>query len=129
MLRHLRVRGSLLGGALRPCRYRQFEHRLGISTLLQGARRRQSQNPQMIRLLQDRVKAGVDTALYAYIREKGDNKVAVILNLSAKPQEIQILDQRMTGEPMNLFMGVKEVLSINHHVGIEPWGYIVYVYK
>ncbi|HUR10195.1 MAG TPA: alpha-amylase family glycosyl hydrolase [Flavitalea sp.] len=76
-----------------------------------------------------RVKVGSDSALYAYVREKGENKIAVILNLSAKKQEIKILDERLKGEPMNLFLGVKEPFTLNHHFGIEPWGYVVCVYK
>jgi alpha-amylase len=75
-----------------------------------------------------KVSVGDDKALYAYVREKGGDKIVVILNLSNKEQTISIKDQQLTGEPMNIFMGMKEPLTMNHSFKIEPWGYIVYDY-
>lgn len=75
-----------------------------------------------------KISVGDDKALYAYVREKGGDKVFVILNLSTKEQTITIKDQQVTGEPLNIFMGTKEPLTINHSFNIEPWGYIVYDY-
>ena len=71
---------------------------------------------------------GNEKALYAYTREKDGHKILVILNLSAKEQTITIGDASLAGEPMNIFMGVKERLSAGHSFNIEPWGYIVYNY-
>lgn len=76
-----------------------------------------------------KVSVGDDKALYAYTREKGKDKLLVILNLSAKEQPINIKDSTLTGEPYNVFMGVKEPLPLHHSFNIEPWGYIVYEYK
>ena len=45
-----------------------------------------------------------------------------------KAQTITIKDQQVTGDPLNIFMGTKESLSMNHSFNIEPWGYIVYDY-
>jgi glycosidase len=75
-----------------------------------------------------RVSVGNDKALFAYVRAKGNEKILVILNLSNSEQKITIADQQLTGEPMNIFMGVKEKLTMNHSFNIEPWGYIVYEY-
>ncbi|MEO6314643.1 MAG: alpha-amylase family glycosyl hydrolase [Chitinophagaceae bacterium] len=75
-----------------------------------------------------KVDAGDETALYAYVREKDGHKVLVILNLSAKEQTIKINDASLAGAPMNVFMGVKEALSLGHSFNIEPWGYVVYNY-
>jgi alpha-amylase len=75
-----------------------------------------------------KVSVGDDKALYAYVREKGGDKIFVILNLSNKEQTITIKDQQLTGEPINIFMGNKEPLNMNHTFNIEPWGYIVYDY-
>ena len=75
-----------------------------------------------------KVHVGDDKALYAYVREKRGHKIGVILNLSSKEQTIKIADPLLTGEPMNVFMGTKEILSAGHSFNIEPWGYIVYNY-
>jgi alpha-amylase len=70
-----------------------------------------------------------DVAIFAYTREKAGKKVAVILNLSNQPQSFTIKDQSIYGQPMNVFMGVKEKVNRIHVFSIEPWGYIVYDYK
>lgn len=75
-----------------------------------------------------KVSVGDDKALYAYLREKGKDKILVILNLSDKEQAITIKDSTLVGEPMNLFLGVKEPFKLNHTFNIEPWGYIVCEY-
>jgi alpha-amylase len=72
-----------------------------------------------------RVSVGDDKALYAYIRQKDKQKIAVILNLSNKEQTITIKDTALVGEPDNLFLGAKEPWALNHSFKIEPWGYIV----
>jgi alpha-amylase len=75
-----------------------------------------------------KVSVGDDQSLYAYIRRKGNQKIAVILNLSAAAQTITIKDADLVGEPYNIFLSVKEPLTLNHSFNIEPWGYIVYEY-
>jgi alpha-amylase len=75
-----------------------------------------------------KLSVGDDKALYAYVREKGKDKVLVILNLSNKPRTITIKDPSLVGEPMNLFLGVKEPFKLNHSFNIEQWGYVVCVY-
>ncbi len=68
-------------------------------------------------------------AIFAYVRESGKHKVAVILNLSKQPQSFVIKDASINGNPLNVFMGVKEQVNDTHVFSIEPWGYIVYEYK
>jgi glycosidase len=75
-----------------------------------------------------KVSVGNDKALYAYLREAGDKKVFVILNLSAKAQSIKIADSSLYGKPYNLFMATNEPLN-DKEWKIEPWGYVVYVYS
>ncbi|MEO6455017.1 MAG: alpha-amylase family glycosyl hydrolase [Ginsengibacter sp.] len=69
-----------------------------------------------------------DVAIFAYLREKAGHKIAVILNLSNQPQRFTIKDNSLYGEPINIFLGVKEKLSREHVYSLEPWGYIVYDY-
>ena len=69
------------------------------------------------------------SSIFAYQREKDGNKVVVILNLSKLPQKFSIKDASIAGEPLNIFMGVKEKVNAEHQFSIEQWGYIVYDYK
>ena len=75
-----------------------------------------------------KVKVGNEDAVYAYVREKGNNKVLVILNLSNKQQAVQITDTSLLAKAENVFMNKEEVIS-NAKWNIEPWGYAVYVFK
>jgi glycosidase len=74
-----------------------------------------------------KVSAGDSTTVYAYVREKGKNKVLVILNLSAMEQNIFIQDPSLDGEPLNVFGGSKEKVLYKTWK-IEPWGYALYEY-
>lgn len=69
-----------------------------------------------------------DAAVFAFVREKEGRKVVVVINFSAQPQKFQVKDAVINGEPLNLFMGVKEKISDTHTFSIEQWGYIVYDY-
>jgi alpha-amylase len=66
-------------------------------------------------------------AVYAFVRQKGDNKVFVILNLSDKTQDISITDQSLLGTSYNVFAGKNEQLKSGKWK-MEPWGYAVYIY-
>lgn len=70
---------------------------------------------------------GDDKAVYAYVRQKGSNKIFVILNLSDKEQTITITDNALLGNPLNVFTGIKELLNTKARK-IEPWGYAIYNY-
>ena len=70
-----------------------------------------------------------DDAIFSYVREKNGHKVAVILNLSGKPQSFSIQDKALYGKPMNVFLYQSETLNKNHVFNIEPWGFIVYDYN
>jgi alpha-amylase len=65
-----------------------------------------------------------DAAMYAFEREKGGNKVLVILNLSKQPQQFTWKEQPSAKEWNNVFAGNKE--PVDKGFGIEPWGYAVY---
>lgn len=69
-----------------------------------------------------------DAAVFAFVREKEGRKLVVVINFSAQPQKFQVKDAVINGEPLNLFMGVKEKISDTHTFSVEQWGYIVYDY-
>jgi len=74
-----------------------------------------------------KVKAGDENAVYAFVRQKANKKILVILNLSSTEQTIKIADKSLWGRPYNLFMYTKEPLT-GAEWKIEPWGYVVYEY-
>ena len=72
-----------------------------------------------------KLRTSADAAIYAYEREKGGNKVLVVLNFSKTPQQFTWTDQPSEKEWDNLFL-------MNHEpvlTSIEPWGYAVYEKK
>jgi alpha-amylase len=75
-----------------------------------------------------KISVGDDNSVYAYVREKGANKILVILNLTDKKQTITVKDKSLFGNPYSVFMGKSEILSAKSWE-IEPWGYAVYRVK
>lgn len=75
-----------------------------------------------------RVSAGDSTAVYSYIRSSGTNRILVILNLSAREQNIVLLDNSLHGNAYNVFLRTTESLSSSPWK-IKPWGYAVYRLK
>ncbi len=73
--------------------------------------------------------SSADSSIFAYQREMDGHKVVVILNLSKQAQKFNIKDASISGNPLNVFMGVTEKVNDTHEFSIEPWGYIVYDYQ
>ncbi len=76
-----------------------------------------------------RLGSSADSSVFAYLRERDGHKVSVILNLSKQPQKFIINDAAIDGEPMNIFMGIKEKVHASHEFSMEQWGYLVYDYR
>jgi glycosidase len=76
-----------------------------------------------------KLRSSNEAAVFAFVREKDGNKAVVVINFSANPQQFQVKDSIINGEPLNLFMGVKEKISDTHTFNIEPWGFSVYDYQ
>lgn len=74
-----------------------------------------------------KVRIGDDKAIYAYVREKGNKKVLVILNFSGSVQTVSIKDPTLTGKAHNVFKENEETLS-SKEWKMNPWGYEVYEY-
>ena len=75
-----------------------------------------------------RIPTANDDAIFAYIRQKGDHKILVVLNLSAEPQRFTIKEDDVYGNPLNVFSGKKIKLFDNHVYSMKGWGYMVYEY-
>jgi len=69
-----------------------------------------------------------DDAIFAYIRQKGNHKILVVLNLSPEPQHFTIKEDAVYGNPLNVFAKHKEKLFQNHVYEMKAWGYLVYEY-
>ncbi len=69
-----------------------------------------------------------DDAIFAFIRQNGKHKIAVVLNLSDQPQHFTIKEKEIYGKVKNVFSGSKEKLAENHVYSMAPWGYLVYEY-
>ena len=74
-----------------------------------------------------KINAGDEKAVYAFVREKGNEKVLVILNLSNSEQSITIKDKTLLRNARNVFKGTVAPLS-NKEWKMKPWGYEVYEY-
>ncbi len=62
---------------------------------------------------------------YAYVREKGDNSVLVILNFSKKPLVVKLKDGSTQGTFKSIFNGEEVVIEQNKAISLEAWGYMV----
>lgn len=69
-----------------------------------------------------------DDAIFAYIRQKENHRILVVLNLSPQPQHFTIKEKEVYGDPLNVFTGKKEKLFQDHVYEMQPWAYLVYEY-
>lgn len=75
-----------------------------------------------------KVKTANDDAIFAYIRQKGNHKILIVLNLTSEPQSFTIKNKEVFGKPLNVFSGQKEKLFYNHVYEMKPWDFLVYEY-
>ena len=67
-------------------------------------------------------------AIYAFERSSGPGKIVVITNLSRKPQDFEINDADVNGDPVNVFTAKKETINNHKKFHLDAWGYLVYKY-
>lgn len=70
---------------------------------------------------------GDDKAIYAFVREKDQHMVLVVLNLSPKDQEIKIGQRSLWASARNVFTGRQEKVTGKQWT-LGPWGYRVFEY-
>lgn len=76
-----------------------------------------------------RIATGNNNAIFAYIRQKNNRKVGVILNLSAEPQSFTIDDKLFYGKTANVFSGTKDLMNRTHVFTMKPWDYLIFEYR
>lgn len=75
-----------------------------------------------------RIVTANDDAIFAYIRQKGNKKVLVVLNLSPQPQHFTIKEKEVYGNTVNVFTNQKVKLFNNYVYQMSAWDYFVFEY-
>jgi glycosidase len=75
----------------------------------------------------DTIPTGRDNKVFAYYREKDDNRVVVFLNLRKKEVSVKPDLKAIEGEYTEYFTGAKTVLPFTDSLKLEPYGYKVFI--
>lgn len=63
--------------------------------------------------------------IYAFYREKGDDRVIVVLNLSRQPQDLSLEIGELAGEYSNVFANSTLTVPESLNMSMAPWDYLV----
>lgn len=72
------------------------------------------------------LKTGKDNSIFCYTRQKEQNSVLVVLNLSKKQLTVKPGSDKLSGEFTEFMSGTKTVFPLSDSIRLEPWGYRVY---
>jgi glycosidase len=75
----------------------------------------------------DSIKTNKECKVFAYYREKEENRIVVFLNMSKKNISVLPDVRNLGGEYRDYFTGQKTTLPMADSLRLEPWGYRVYV--
>ncbi len=75
----------------------------------------------------ERVKTNNDDKIFSFVRQKDNNKVFVVFNLSPEKQNVVINNIKITGDYKDFFNNENLSLESNYNTELQPWGYKVYV--
>ena len=75
----------------------------------------------------ERIKTNNDDNIFSFIREKDNNKVFAIFNLSAQNQNIKISDNKIGGTYKDLFTDQSNPLTSDYDIELPAWGYKIFV--
>ncbi len=74
-----------------------------------------------------KIKTGKDNKVFAFYREKDENRVIVFLNLSKRSIAIKPVLDNLNGDYSDFFDCINTVFPLSDSLRLEPWGYKVYV--
>lgn len=74
----------------------------------------------------ERVSTNDDEKVFAFTRQKQEDKVFVVLNLSPEPKTVELTSGNYTGNYTDLFSGQQELVEANHMFDMDSWGYRVF---
>jgi len=72
------------------------------------------------------VKTDMDTVVYAFTREKENNKVFVVFNMSKNPVDVTLKGKDIEGKYKDIMTGKDVEFKDNLTMKLDPWGYKVY---
>jgi len=72
---------------------------------------------------------GQNKYVFACERRKEDDKIMVIINLSAKKQTFSINSDEFIGDYMDVFNDEKITIDVGHQFNLKPWEYVVLKYS
>jgi cyclomaltodextrinase len=75
----------------------------------------------------ERVKTNDDSKIFSFIREKGNDKLFVVFNLSPENQKVEINDDKITGSYKDFFNNNNLSLGSKFDTDLPAWGYKVFV--
>ena len=75
-----------------------------------------------------RVTSSDNKSVYAFLREKEEDKVFVILNLTGKHVEVTLKGKKYLGDYTDIFNSVPVPFEQDTELSLEPWEYHVYEY-
>ncbi len=108
-----------------PIQWGKYEMAPFYSTLLHLRKRNKALDADAAYI---KIATGNDDAIFSYLRQKGDRKVLVVLNLSSQPQHFTIDDKRVYGKVSDVFSGARVKLYNNYVFEMKPWDYLVFEY-
>ena len=72
--------------------------------------------------------SSADANVYAFTRSAKGSKVLVVLNFTAKAQNVTIADASIAGDATELFTAAKTSIKAGQRFSLPAWGYQVYTY-
>ncbi|HMM10740.1 MAG TPA: alpha-amylase family glycosyl hydrolase [Bacteroidales bacterium] len=73
----------------------------------------------------DKVLTGKEKEVLAFVRQKGDNRLLVLLNITPQEQVLSITDQALAGTYTDLLSGEQREIVAGQELVLPAWGYWV----
>ena len=73
-----------------------------------------------------RINSSDDENVFAFVREKDENKIFAVFNFSGENQNVTVEGDKFVGEFINVFSGEEVKFLAKEKLELEPWGYFVF---
>jgi glycosidase len=73
------------------------------------------------------VATNCDSSVFAFVREKENQKVLVVLNLSARELNVKLKSKALSGDYIELFSQKPRSFTEKEKMILKPWEYLVYI--
>lgn len=75
----------------------------------------------------EKISSSNENEIFAFVREKDDNKILVITNLSDHSQSIELRSEKLKGTYKELFSNEKFVFENIENINLDAWEYKIFV--